>query len=206
MVNYNFKLEVSEDELEEYLNYGLSDKVRLSLLVIREFVRVNGLDKMFISSSFGKDSVVLIDLVRSLYPEIPIVYLDTGVEPECCRELAESYDNVITLTPKKDIEQVTHEYGYMIPQGKDKASAIEKIASLLSNGGIFVISIDKNQSGFIDMGTRKIRIYPDNPIDTAEYISKTNLNLVDKFETEYAYVLVSQKPSPAGNGGNTDKV
>jgi hypothetical protein len=50
------------------------------------------------------------------------------------------------------------------------------------------------------MGTRKIRIYPDNPTDTAEYISKANLNLVDKFETEHAYVLVSKKPSPTGEG------
>ncbi len=83
---------------------------------------------------------------------------------------------------------------------KDKVSAIEKIASLLSNDGIFVVSIDKNQSDFIDMGTRKIRIYPDNPTDTAEYISKANLNLVDKFETEHAYVLVSKKPSPTGEG------
>ncbi len=83
---------------------------------------------------------------------------------------------------------------------KDKASAIEKIASLLSNDGIFVVSIDKNQSDFIDMGTRKIRIYPDNPTDTAEYISKANLNLVDKFETVHAYVLVCKKPSPAGEG------
>ena len=83
---------------------------------------------------------------------------------------------------------------------KDKVSAIEKIASLLSNDGIFVVSIDKNQSDFIDMGTRKIRIYPDNPTDTAEYISKANLNLVDKFETEHAYVLVSKKPSPTEEG------
>ena len=51
---------------------------------------------------------------------------------------------------------------------------------------MFVISIDKNQSDCIDMGTRKIRIYPDNPTDMAEFISKANLYLVDNFETEHA--------------------
>ena len=76
---------------------------------------------------------------------------------------------------------------------EDKVCAIEKISSLLSRDGMFVISIDKNQSDFIDMGTRKIRIYPDNPTDMAEFISKANLYLVDKFETEHAYVMVSKK-------------
>ena len=76
---------------------------------------------------------------------------------------------------------------------EDKVRAIEKISSLLSRDGMFVISIDKNQSDCIDMGTRKIRIYPDNPTDMAEFISKANLYLVDNFETEHAYVMVSKK-------------
>ena len=76
---------------------------------------------------------------------------------------------------------------------EDKARAIEKIASLLNEDGIFVISIDKNQSDFIDMGTRKIKIYPDNLTDMADFISKANLNLVDKFETEHAYIVVGEK-------------
>jgi hypothetical protein len=81
---------------------------------------------------------------------------------------------------------------------EDKARAIEKIASLLNNDGIFVISIDKNQSDFIDMGTRKIRIHPDNPTDMAEFISKAHLNLVDEFETEHAYVVVGEKAFSCG--------
>ena len=76
---------------------------------------------------------------------------------------------------------------------EDKLRAIKKISSLLREDGIFVISIDKNQSDFIDMGTRKIRIYPDNPTDIADFISKSNLYLTDKFETEHAHILVSKK-------------
>ena len=83
----------------------------------------------------------------------------------------------------------------------NKQKCVNKIYSLLKSNSLFVLSIDKNQSNFIDMGTRKIRIYPDDPTDTAEYISKANLDLVDEFETEHAYVFVSQKPSPAGEGG-----
>lgn len=76
---------------------------------------------------------------------------------------------------------------------EDKLSAFKKIALLLNNNGIFVLSIDKNRDKFIDMGTRKIEIYPDDPIITRELILEANLNLVDKFETEHAYVIVCQK-------------
>ena len=127
MVTFNFKQIITENELDTYLNYSLEEKIDLSSSVIEDFCTQYPVDEIFISSSFGKDSVVLIDLVRKQYPEMPIVYIDTGMELPSCVELAESYDNVITLYPKKDIEQITHEYGYMIPLGKDKASAIEQV-------------------------------------------------------------------------------
>jgi len=78
---------------------------------------------------------------------------------------------------------------------EDKASAIQKIASLLNNNGRFVLSIDKNQSDFIDMGTRQIKIYPDDPTDICYFIASANLELTDQFETENAHVIVSKKAS-----------
>ncbi len=78
---------------------------------------------------------------------------------------------------------------------EDKLSAIKKIASLLNNDGIFVLSIDKNRDKFIDMGTRKIEIYPDDPIITRNFILEANLNITDEFETEHAYVIISKKAS-----------
>jgi len=76
---------------------------------------------------------------------------------------------------------------------KDKLCAVEKIASLLSDNGLFVLSIDKNQGEFIDMGTRKIKIYPDNPANICDCIAKAKLKLINQFETEHAYVIVSKK-------------
>lgn len=45
---------------------------------------------------------------------------------------------------------------------EDKQSTINKVYSLLKLGGRFVLSIDKNQDKYIDLGTRKIAVYPDN--------------------------------------------
>lgn len=76
---------------------------------------------------------------------------------------------------------------------EDKAFAIQKIASLLEKGGLFVLSIDKNQSTTIDMGVRKIKIYPDNPADIRKFILEANLKPIDQFETDHAYIMVSKK-------------
>ena len=78
---------------------------------------------------------------------------------------------------------------------QDKLSAIQKIASLLTNNGLFVLSIDKNQSGYIEMGDRKIKIYPDNPNDIRSYLSISKLKIINEFETDHAYVTVSTKAS-----------
>lgn len=78
---------------------------------------------------------------------------------------------------------------------EDKSSAIKKIASLLNDGGLFVLSIDKSQNEFIDMGTRKIKIYPDNPTDICKFILKANLKVIEQFETDHAYITVSKKAS-----------
>ena len=78
---------------------------------------------------------------------------------------------------------------------QDKLSAIQKIAILLKNNGLFVLSIDKNQNEYIDMGDRKIKIYPDNPNDIRSYLSILNLKVTNEFETDHAYVMVSTKAS-----------
>lgn len=78
---------------------------------------------------------------------------------------------------------------------QNKLSAIQKIADLLTNNGLFVLSIDKNQNEYIDMGDRKVKIYPDNPNDIRSYLSISKLKIINEFETDHAYVTVSTKGS-----------
>ena len=76
---------------------------------------------------------------------------------------------------------------------KDKQAAVSKAAALLSDGGKFVLSIDKNRDGYIDTGTGRIKIYPDNPKDMSSYINNTKMKMTDFFETEFAYIFVCAK-------------
>ena len=76
---------------------------------------------------------------------------------------------------------------------EDKQGTINKVSSLLNLGGRFVLSIDKNQDKYIDLGTRKIAVYPDNPENTARYLKASGFITIEMFETELAYIFVSEK-------------
>ena len=76
---------------------------------------------------------------------------------------------------------------------KDKATVITKVDKLLNDNGIFCLSIDKNQSEYIDMGTRKIKVYPDNLNNIIPIIGETAMSVVKVIETDNAYIVVSRK-------------
>ena len=76
---------------------------------------------------------------------------------------------------------------------KDKKYVISKVDALLKIGGIFCLSIDKNQSKYIDMGTRKIEIYPDTLDNIISIVNGSNMTIVNVVETDNAYIIVSNK-------------
>lgn len=75
----------------------------------------------------------------------------------------------------------------------DKLTAISKIAELLAPCGRFVLSIDKKQNEYIDLKSRKIRVFPDNPEEICGYIKASNLKLEKQIETEFAYIIAAKK-------------
>ena len=76
---------------------------------------------------------------------------------------------------------------------RDKKQVVTKIDTLLNKDGIFCLSIDKNQSEYIDMGTRKVRVYPDTLDNMKSLIKATAMSVAMVFETDNAYIIVSKK-------------
>lgn len=76
---------------------------------------------------------------------------------------------------------------------KNKATVITKIDKLLNDDGIFCLSIDKNQNEYIDIGTRKVRVYPDTLDNMKSLIEATAMSVAMVFETDNAYIIVSKK-------------
>lgn len=94
----------------------LRDKIRFTQRRIEEWVDHFGIDYIYIYISFsgGKDSTVLLHLVRELYPEAKAMYVDTGLEYPEIKQFVKSFDNVDIIRPKKMFNQVLEDYGFPI--------------------------------------------------------------------------------------------
>lgn len=79
---------------------------------IREWVQEYGTDGVYVSFSGGKDSTVLLHIVREMYPEIPAVFIDTGLEYPEIRKFVKTFDNVEWVRPEMNFKQVIKTYGY----------------------------------------------------------------------------------------------
>ena len=101
-------------ELQQWQALPLNIKIRMTKDRIRQWVNEYGESGVYVSFSGGKDSTVLLHLVRENYPNIPAVFVDTGLEYPEIREFVKTFDNVEWLRPKMNFKQVIEKYGYPV--------------------------------------------------------------------------------------------
>lgn len=92
----------------------LSVKILLTKQRVREWIRQYGEDGVYVSFSGGKDSTVLLDIVRQDYPDVHAVFVDTGLEYPEIREFVKTFENVDWVKPDKTFKQVIQDYGYPV--------------------------------------------------------------------------------------------
>ena len=90
--------------LKEYQSYPLDVKVMMTERRIHEFYTAYGCEGMsyghcYVAFSGGKDSTVLLDIARRLYPNIRACFSNTGLEYPEIREFAQRHENVDTVYP-----------------------------------------------------------------------------------------------------------
>lgn len=76
-----------------------------------------------VSFSGGKDSTVLLDLTRRIYPGVKAVFSNTGFEYPEIQKFAKSFDNVDFIAPPVRFNEVISTYGYPVIS-KEVAEAI----------------------------------------------------------------------------------
>lgn len=122
--------ELAMEELKQKQDLVLEEKIKYAKGKIVEFVEtLGGPEKVFVSFSGGKDSTVLLHLVRQCYPDVKAVFFDTGLEYPEIREFTKTIENVEWLRPEKSVNEVWKEYG--IPAiSKEQANYIYDVRNI----------------------------------------------------------------------------
>lgn len=100
-------------DLEQMQSLPLSAKITMTNQRIKDWYdHFNG--NVYVSFSGGKDSTVLLHLVRNLYPDVEAVFSDTGLEYPEIRGFVKSFDNVTWVRPSMNFKEVITKYGYPV--------------------------------------------------------------------------------------------
>lgn len=112
------------EDLKEMQTWPLERKIQVTQTrIIEWYQHYDG--KVYVSFSGGKDSTVLLDMARRIYPDIEAVFIDTGLEYPEIREFVKTFDNVTWLKPKMNFRQVIEKYGYPLIS-KEQAAFIQE--------------------------------------------------------------------------------
>lgn len=92
----------------------LEAKVVMSQTRIRAWIVHWGYENVSVSYSGGKDSTVLLHLVRSVAPNTPAVFANTGLEYPEILEQVRATENVMWVRPKMTFQEVIEKHGWPV--------------------------------------------------------------------------------------------
>jgi 3'-phosphoadenosine 5'-phosphosulfate sulfotransferase (PAPS reductase)/FAD synthetase len=117
-------------ELQQMRDLPLEMKIEKSKARIREW-HDYWRGQIYVSFSGGLDSTALLHLVRSVYPDVPAVFADTGLEYPEIRNFVRLHENVEVLRPDTSFKKVIERYGYPVVS-KEQAQFIEEVRNTSS--------------------------------------------------------------------------
>ena len=141
-------------ELHQWQGLPLSVKIKMTMERVRAWVNEYGEDGVYVSFSGGKDSTVLLDIVRNRcgYKDVPAVFVDTGLEYPEIREFVKTFENVEWVKPKLTFKQVIQKYGYpfMSKEISESVQGARKYLSELAKEGVTPPHIHISMTSYAD--------------------------------------------------------
>ena len=111
------------EELRQWQNLPLDVKLLMTKERIRQWVNEFGEDNVCVSFSGGKDSTVLLHIVREMYPKVKAVFSNTGLEYPEIQRFVMNHENTEIIRPPIGFKDVVTQFGYPLI-GKEVAEAI----------------------------------------------------------------------------------
>ena len=102
------------NELRAMQNYPLDLKIAKTKLRIQEWVSEYGVEGVYVAFSGGKDSTVLLHIVRGMYPDIEGVFANTGNEFPEIVQFVRKQKNIKWVKPRKSFARIIKEDGYPV--------------------------------------------------------------------------------------------
>lgn len=116
----------SKEDLDVMQSWDLQRKIQVTTTRIIEWYEYFG-GNVYVAFSGGKDSTVLLDIVRRIYPDVPAVFCDTGLELQNTNKML----MVCNLNPGTKLSRVL--------------DRILKVLSVIAS--LFFVSMELRQSG-----------------------------------------------------------
>ena len=134
-------------ELYQWQALPLNVKILMTQARIRSWVNEFGSDGCYISFSGGKDSTVLMDLVRNVcgYKNVPAMFVDVPTQYPELREFAKTFDNVTIVRPQINFIQVCEKYGFPLIS--------KEVSESVSGARKYLTSIRNEQASLTDRQT-----------------------------------------------------
>ena len=121
----------TSEDLKQMQSWSLDRKIQVTQTRIIEFYQ-HYEGKVYISFSGGKDSTVLLNIARKIYPDIEAVFVDTGLEYPEIREFVKTHKSVFWIKPKLHFKEILEKYGYPVIS-KEQANFIDECRNTKSD-------------------------------------------------------------------------
>lgn len=125
-----YKFNPKVQKLKQMQALSLESKIIMSRQRIKEW-HEHYEGSVYVAFSGGADSTVLLHLVRSVYPDVKAVFVNTGLEYPQIVRFVHSVENVDIIRPKLTYKEVIEKYGYPVIS-KETATKIQEIRTTKS--------------------------------------------------------------------------